>query len=54
MFESTGWILEEQTEEGIDELVLAYVKPSYLAIAKRGPMKAWSMISKELPSIDEP
>lgn len=28
MFQATGWILEEQVEEGADdELVLAYVRP---------------------------
>lgn len=28
MFEATGWILEEQLEEGAaDELILAYIRP---------------------------
>lgn len=29
MFESTGWILEEEIEGNTDELVLAYVRPPY-------------------------
>lgn len=28
MFESTGWKLEEPDSDGIDDLVLAYVKPN--------------------------
>ena len=34
MFQSTGWILEEQSEEPADDLVLAYVRPPNSTVEK--------------------
>lgn len=43
MFEATGWLLEEQTEEGVsDELVLAYVRPP---LASAPTQRADSLLS---------
>ena len=44
MFQATEWILEEQIEEGADELVLAYVKSPY-STANAKNVRADSMLS---------
>jgi hypothetical protein len=49
MFEATNWVLEEPSNEAkIDELVLAYVKPSIAG--RKDNFRADSMLSNDVTS----
>lgn len=58
MFQATGWVLEEQTQEGgaTDELVLAYVRPplaTFTANQRADSMLSISDMSDEEDKEDE-